>query len=60
MDPNSAISGPSSAHQRNVIFQGIWTKIDKKHYNFVIFKGGGVGPSVPPLDPHMLLPDFVA
>ena len=48
-DPNTSISGPSSARQRNAIemavrwcaddgptlnadFQGIWTRIAKKHY----------------------------
>ena len=31
-----------------VIFQGIRTSIAKKPYTFVIFQGGGSGPSVPP------------
>ena len=35
-----------------VIFQGIWTSIAKKTYNFVIFQGGS-GPPALPLDPHM-------
>ena len=36
------------------IFQGIRTSIARKPYIFVIFQGGGgFGPPVPPLDPHM-------
>ena len=69
MDPNTTISGPSSARQRwraddgprlncwlcsFVIFQGIWTRIAKKSYIFVIFRGVGPGPPVPSLDPRML------
>ena len=38
-----------------VIFQGIWTSIAKKPYNFVIFQvGEGAGPPVPTLDLRML------
>ena len=38
-----------------MIFQGIWTRIAKKPYISVIFQrgGGGSGPPVSPLDPHM-------
>ena len=38
-----------------VIFQGIWTSNAKKPYNLWFFRGEGVGPPVPPLDPHMQL-----
>ena len=33
----------------------LWTSIAKEPYIFVIFQGGGggFGPPVPPLDPHM-------
>ena len=38
-----------------VIFQAVWTSSTKKPYNFVTFRGGGVGsgPPVPLLDPPM-------
>ena len=37
-----------------VIFQGTLTCIARKPYIFVIFQGGGgSGPSVLPLDPHL-------
>ena len=36
-----------------VILQGIRNSIVQKPYIFVIFQGGGSGPPVPPLDPHM-------
>ena len=37
-----------------MIFQGIRTSIAKKPFIFVIFQGGGSGPPVPPLEPHMV------
>ena len=39
-----------------MIFQGIWTSIDKEPYSFVIFQGGGGGPDPLslPLDPRMI------
>ena len=38
-----------------VIFQGIWNSIAMGPYSFEFFPegGGGSGPPVPPLDPHM-------
>ena len=41
-----------------VVLQGIRTNIAKRPYIFVIFQrgGGGSGPPVPPLDPHMPFP----
>ena len=30
------------------VFSGVWTRIAKKPYNFVIFQGRGSGPPVPP------------
>ena len=62
VDPKTTISRPSSARQRAVdgptldagfcfmLFQGIWTSIAKKPYNFVIFRGRGSGLPVPPFE----------
>ena len=52
-DPNTTISGPSSAHQRNgsvaLLFLRDLDQIAKRPYIFVIFQGGGgSGPPVPP------------
>ena len=64
-DPNTAISGPTSAHQRNacrtfdcwlgnlVIFLGIRTSIARKPYSVVIFRWwGGVCTPIPSGSAH--------